>query len=464
MFRLCPNIIQKYESFCFLCNLAATSGTNAMLLIFSPLLSKRLDYTLSFFLKDLLGLSWSATIHLDEYRAYPGPKLVYAPAPLDGEPFIEASGLLFDNHLLPVSPVVKSIQGVPVIFTTNNPVSILPFDPFAAAFYMVSRYEEYQNHQTDLYGRFLVTDSIAWKGKFLDRPIVHEWAGILASRLLQRFPLLTLKPRTYKFLPTIDIDHAYAYGNRSLIRVLGGIGRSVAHGRFGDILERFNVWAGWSADPYDNYAYIREVHRPYGHRLCYFVLFAGYGGNDNNIPVTSQAFRSLVQHLDRDRTVGIHPSLASNTDPSLLESEYFGLCQLLGHKVTLSRQHFLKLSFPITYQRLVCLGITDDFSMGYASHLGFRAGVAMPFPFFDLSKNEVTSLIVHPIALMDVTLKDYLRLNGEQALEKTAAVVAAVKSVNGELVSLWHNESLGDKGRWKGWRQVYEEMVRMASS
>jgi hypothetical protein len=40
--------------------------------------------------------------------------------------------------------------------------------------------------------------------------------------------------------------------------------------------------------------------------------------------------------------------------------------------------------------------------------------------------------------------------------------IKVVKSVNGEFISIWHNESLSDKGRWQGWRKVYEEMVKSA--
>ena len=65
---------------------------------------------------------------------------------------------------------------------------------------------------------------------------------------------------------------------------------------------------------------------------------------------------------------------------------------------------------------------------------------------------------------MDVTMKDYLRLSQVESLEKIADMIKTIKSVNGEFVSLWHNESLGDTGRWKGWRAVYAEMVKQASS
>ena len=137
---------------------------------------------------------------------------------------------------------------------------------------------------------------------------------------------------------------------------------------------------------------------------------------------------------------------------------------MLNRDVTISRQHFLKLSVPKTYRSLIQLGIRDDYSMGYASHPGFRAGISIPFPFFDITRNEITSLTIHPITLMDVTMKDYLRLTGEQSLEMIGNLIRTVKSVNGEFISLWHNESLMGTGRWLGWRRIFEEMVKLAST
>ena len=102
--------------------------------------------------------------------------------------------------------------------------------------------------------------------------------------------------------------------------------------------------------------------------------------------------------------------------------------------------------------------------MGYPSHPGFRAGITIPFRFFDLASNETTPLVVHPVSVMDVTLRDYLRLSTEESLDTIIGVIKTIRSVNGDCVSLWHNESLGETGRWKGWRRVYEEMVKAAST
>jgi len=42
-------------------------------------------------------------------------------------------------------------------------------------------------------------------------------------------------------------------------------------------------------------------------------------------------------------------------------------------------------------------------------------------------------------------------------------IIDKVKKVNGTFISLWHNESLSEKWRWKGWRIVYDRLLEYAS-
>jgi len=65
---------------------------------------------------------------------------------------------------------------------------------------------------------------------------------------------------------------------------------------------------------------------------------------------------------------------------------------------------------------------------------------------------------------MDVTLRQYLRLDADEAVEKIREIMNKVKKVNGTFISVWHNESLSDKGVWQGWRKVFEETVRIGNS
>jgi hypothetical protein len=117
---------------------------------------------------------------------------------------------------------------------------------------------------------------------------------------------------------------------------------------------------------------------------------------------------------------------------------------------------------PKTYRNLLKNDITNDFTMGYASQPGFRASICSPFYFYDIEKEVVSNLKVFPFVVMDATLLRYLKLKPEQAIEHIRKLVNEVKSVNGMFIFLWHNDSLCDTGEWRGWKIVYEEMIKMA--
>jgi len=434
-----------------------------MLLIHTSAVTPRLQYIFSLLLREILGLDFAFTLHEEEFLAFQGPRLAYLKMPVGGTFFIESTDLLFENGIQPVMPAAGIHEGLPFLFGTPNPDAALPYDPFAAAFYMVSRYEEYDWQNGDKYGRFPAEESIAFHENFLGIPVVHLWARQLESVMRTHFPLPEPVRTGYRFIPTIDIDHAYAFYGRGMIRTLGGFGRSLLKGDFSDFLLRVKVLKGKASDPYDNYGFIRKIHDERDLHPLYFILCADYGGDDNNISVKDLRFRHLLRELDRDGGAGIHPSLASHKEKCKWESEFQLLSGILGRKTTISRMHFLKISFPETYRELIRWGITDDYSMGYSSHPGFRAGIALPFFFFDLERNETSGLRIHPFPVMDVTLKDYLRLNIHESLETIRQVIQQVRSVNGELVTLWHNESLSGRGRWEGWREVYETMLGWAA-
>jgi hypothetical protein len=194
----------------------------------------------------------------------------------------------------------------------------------------------------------------------------------------------------------------------------------------------------------------------------YFILLADYGLNDKNVPVWNKKFRSLIQSISDYAEVGIHPSFGSNSKPEKLKVEIKRLSEITKFEITQSRQHFLILNLPETYQRLIENEITDDYTMGFATEAGFRASICVPYPFYDLDREEITALMIHPFAFMDATLKYYMKLNPDQALEVVDTLIKEVKNVNGIFMGLWHNETVSDEDLWKGWRKVYEFMISKA--
>ena len=128
-------------------------------------------------------------------------------------------------------------------------------------------------------------------------------------------------------------------------------------------------------------------------------------------------------------------------------------------KITKSRQHFLKLDLPKTYKDLISVGVTDDYTMGFASRLGFRAGICTPYPFFDLIANIETSLMIHPFQVMDGTLNQYLKLSPSTAFSRVIDLYEEVKEVKGTFITLFHNDALSNMRHWKGWEDVFKEVV-----
>jgi len=207
-----------------------------------------------------------------------------------------------------------------------------------------------------------------------------------------------------------------------------------------------------------------DLHKRYKVNAIYFFLLGEYGENDKNVSVDSRTFQSLIQSLADYAETGIHPSYGSNSQQGRLQKEVQILSRILKREVKKSRQHFLKIKLPDTYRKLIDVDIKDDFTMGYAGNIGFRAGICSPFNFYDLDNETTTTLRVHPFAVMDATFRYYLKVEPYQVIDLIKPLVEEVKAVNGTFISLWHNESLSENHIWKGYRSVYEELLKIASA
>ncbi|MFN7013360.1 MAG: polysaccharide deacetylase family protein, partial [Bacteroidia bacterium] len=263
-------------------------------------------------------------------------------------------------------------------------------------------------------------------------------------------------------ISTIDVDSAYAYKEKGLVRTLGGIGKSIISFNLNELKERINVLIGKQKDPYDTFNYLQYISEKYKLNSIYFFLLADYGLNDKNVPFQSTLLQKQIHSISDYAEVGIHPSYGSNSNKQKLQIEHQRLEKILNRHITKSRQHFLKLSLPCTYRNLIELNITDDYTMGYASMPGFRASIANAFNFYDLDSETETKLRIHPFMIMEGTFKYYLNQSPEDFLMNAKKLIDETKKVNGEFISLWHNDSLSDTGIWSGWRKAYEEMIKYA--
>jgi hypothetical protein len=435
--------------------------TNQQLLIYVPKINNRLRYTFKLILTELLGLKFILTDDSREFLLSTQPKFSYAFHPVGDELFICAKQLLFESGLKDQEIQVNNLNDMPVFYSTTR-FSAISFDPFAASFYMVSRYEEYLPTIYDSHHRFEAHHCLAYNGGFLQRPVVNLWAYAIRDLLQSKFPGIQFLKRKYKYVSTIDIDNAWAFKQKGLVRTLGGYLKSLINFDFKAMAQRTSVLFGLEKDPYDTYDFQLEIQQKYSLKSLYFILFASYGKNDKNVPITSRKFCELIKSISDNAEVGIHPSYGSNYSNDRLPKEIKRLSKVLNREITKSRQHFLKLSFPETYHHLLELGITDDYTMGFASEIGFRAGICDSFNFYDLDMEAETKLRVHPFQVMDASLRYYMLVDVDVAINKIKPIIDEVKKVDGTFISLWHNESLSNVHPWEGWRNVYEQTVMEA--
>lgn len=429
-----------------------------MVLVYTHKITPRLTYVFKQVFTRILLLPVEFTTHKIAFMSYDGMKMSYSKQPLGDEIFIRCTDLLYSHGIDHIEPGISYWDEVPCFFQTSAP-SMIPFDLFAASFFLLSRYEEYMPHVRDEHERFTAVESFAYRKKFIEKPVVDIWAYKLREILKKRFPYQQFEKRSFKYLSTIDIDLAYMYKYKGFMRHVGGIVKDLTELQFQKIVERFLIVFNFKKDPYDVYDYILRLHEKHEVELIFFFLLGEYNNFNKNISVNNGKFKRLIKEMADYVGIGVHPSYYTMKDDEKMKNEKKLLESILNSQVYRSRQHFLRIDLPETYQHLIDLGITEDYTMGFAKHYGFRAGTCTPFYFYDLDFEIQTPLKIFPFAVMDGTLKDYLSMTTKKSFETIEKLVEEVKKVDGTFITIFHNESLSGTGRWLNWDKKFEEFL-----
>jgi hypothetical protein len=427
-----------------------------LILVYSHKLTNRLRYTFKTIFTDVLLVEVTFTDDLELFKNSDHPKINYSFNKIDDGLFFQSFSLLFENGIKEQYLSFFEYEENKCFFNVGKE-SILPFDPFAACFYLISRYEEYLPHIRDEHDRFLATESVAFQQNFLTIPLVNIWINKVEKIIKEKYPSFIFPERKFNYQSTIDIDNAFSIKHKGIIRTIGGLFKSLISTH--DLKERISVIFNKENDAFDTFDYQNEIHKKYNTKPLYFFLLGDYGLNDKNIPVKNKTFQSLIKSIADYYEVGIHPSYASNKDINILTKEINRLQEITHRNTTKSRQHFLKLNLPETYQNLIDNDILEDYTMGYADKCGFRASICSPYYFYDLDTETSTKLKINPFAVMEATYMYYEKVDAINASQQIEKIMQKVKAVNGTFISVWHNESLSEKGIWKGWKAVYEKML-----
>ena len=430
------------------------------LFIISERSSSRLDYVLNEIFTNHLGLSYKL-VSSDDRCPHESCKIYYT------KTFNNKDGLhlfqheiLFEDSIYAQRIEVVENDHLPYFFQSFAFKGDYKFDLFALVFYMLSRYEEYLRFNPDQHGRFSAQESLAYRKGFLTIPIVDRWIMDLRNKLIEKWSIEIPLKRSFQITPTIDIDTPFAYLHRPLIFHLGAITRDLFLFRTKRLLLRLKTYLGAETDLFDTYDYILQSLKRNNQRAIFFFLMNLQLPNDQNFSVNSKAFEKLIQIMCSEHDIGIHPSLQSHKSENQWHKELKQLQSISKSQILRSRQHFLQLSYPSSYQNLVSNGIKDEYSMMYHDKSGFRAGTSVPFNWYNLKSEKKEDLQIHPFMSMDVTLKTYEGLSPTEALEKIVKLKMEVKRVKGNFSFIWHNSSFAKEYGWGEWKEIFEECLK----
>jgi len=432
-------------------------------LVFSHSITSRLQYIIDFF-SQYYGLSWKLTSDEERFiNATNTGKINYGYHRIDAsEIFIHSHALLFESSVRQVKVECFERNHYKAFFKAEGDFG---FDLFAGIFFLITRYEEYLPFKKDVYGRYAHENSVAFKENFLHLPLVNIWLEDFKKLLKEKNPSLAIQNCSFSFLPTYDIDIAWSFRNKGLQRNFGGIIQLLFKGQVRKLVHRIQVIRRKKQDPFDSYEWMARLHEQFNVKPIYFFLVAKEKGKyDKNIDVTNSEYQQLVRNIATSYSIGLHPSWASGDVPSLLTKEKATLEQISNQRINKSRQHYIRFTLPYTYRKLIALDLTNDYSMGYGSINGFRGSIASSYYWYDLKNEEKTRLLIHPFCFMDANSYYEQKLSPELAFEELMQYYKAVKSVNGVMITIWHNNFLGADEEFAGWNELYQKFISLVKN
>ncbi len=433
-----------------------------MILVYTQKVTARVNYIFRHLFNNLMRQEIKFTTKIEEFIAYNGPKFSYAPQALGGEFHIQSHDLLYQQGIKNVPVEFSFWDEEPVFFKIDQ--SDIPFDIFAASFYLLSRYEEYLIHEKDTHERYNYKNSLLIQHNLLNKPIIEIWIEKFKDTLKARFPDLEFQAREFYFEPLINVSMARLYQGKSFLRYIFGSLNDFFRFKFQAFWLRNKVYIFGKKDPYDTFDEILQLKNKYKHPLTFFHLIASYSLFDHNISINKQDYQTQIKFLADYADTGLLASYYTIDKEEEIEKEIKLLENTIHKPITKIRAHFNRIHIPETYQYYEHLELKDDYSMGYNHKIGFRAGTSVPFKFYDITNETETNLSLHPVAISDIMLKHQYKLNPERALKIMLDEGELIKKYGGHFYPVFHNFILADLKEWQDWNKLYTETIKHFST
>ena len=345
----------------------------------------------------------------------------------------------------------------------------LGVDIFGSVFFQLARYEEIVCPSRDAYDRFPAGATLAHGEGFLTRPLANEYVEVLWAAMARLWPRLNRRKRVFKESLSHDVDsplYPTTSPPRVLKAALGDITRRRDHrlalARLRTL--RDQPRGDHVGDPYNTFEFIMDLSEGQGLRSAfYFIAGTTNPSRDGTYSLDDPWIGRLIRRIhERGHEVGLHPSYESFRDPATIRSEHEALlqtCAQLGvgpQSVVGGRQHFLRWENPVTWRAWEQAGLAYDSSLGFPDDVGFRCGVCLDYPVFDLLARRPLRLVERPLVVMEKALFGERTTFDQDGLETIEQLRDRCKLFGGNFTLLWHNSRLASRRE----RRLYAAALR----
>lgn len=363
------------------------------------------------------------------------------------------------NRIVPAA--MLGVQGyptndIPLVFARQECRTASDIDLFGTIFFYLTRYEEYIQGPGDEIGRFVSQQSIV--RDFHARPVADEYVWLIRHLLEQVLPGIRLAQPEYRLAVSHDVDipHSWIGANA------GTLIRTMARRLLKEASPRAAVRslrAYWDAhqDPLYCFDWMMNEVEAQGVKATYYFLAGGSHPLDVNYDLAAKPIAELLALVAaREHVIGLHGSIDSAYDLSLMQVEKQALEAATGNTVIAVRQHYLRFSAPATWRVIASAGLTEDATVGFADRAGFRCGTARRYPAFDIVAAAALPVFETPLICMEQSLLEsaYQGLASDQAYDYAAQLVDQVKAFGGNFSLLWHNHNLVTETQRDLFRQI----------
>ncbi|MBS1652958.1 MAG: hypothetical protein JSU07_13210 [Bacteroidetes bacterium] len=414
-------------------------------ILYTSKITPRLEYVCKFIFCHGLNANYKITTSVNEFNKSDFFKINYSENDFDNSFKITPHTFLFEAGVNYSQFFIDKEDSKKYFF--KNKSGVLKHDIFAGIFWHISRVEEWQNVVKDKHERFEAENSFAYKNSFLKRALVDEWLLELKKELEFFFNDLKFRKREFKKIITVDVDNLFAYKHKGLIRTIGAFIKDIYKLKGKNFYKRLRVVLLREEDPFDIYVNLLLKANEYNIPLFYFFLFNTGNKFDRTISPKHKSFKKVFLTLKNNKAnFGVHPSYYTLDNHNLLKKEIENFNVAIKSDVKISRQHYLRFNIKTTPKQLLSNGIFADFTMGYASKVGFRASCSIPFYYYDFENETELNILAVPFCAMDGAYSVYKPFNYNEARADLVQLKEYLESLKGNFITVFHERSVSELG------------------